>query len=62
MNLYFLYGCDSKYSLFKAEEEEDSKGQVRVLMENEKYKKLGEKAITVIELAETMVEILDQAI
>ena len=51
-----------RYSMFKAEEEEDSKGQVRVLMENEKYKKLGEKAITDIDLAETMVEILDQAI
>ena len=50
-----------RYSMFKAEEE-DSKGQGRVLMENEKYKKLGEKAITDIDLAETMVEILDQAI
>ena len=29
---------------------------------NEKYKKLGEKAITVIELADTMTEVLDQAI
>ena len=36
--------------------------QLRVLMENEKYKKLGEKAITVIELADTMMEVLEEAI
>ena len=46
----------------KAEDANTYTDQLRVLMENKKYKKLGEKAITVIELADTMTEVLDQAI
>merc|ERR1712179_151634 len=46
----------------KAEDAATPTDQLRVLVENEKCKKLAEKAITIIELADTMMEVLDQAI